>query len=240
MADYNIDFQAVERATFRGSFGAVFRTVPDSAFERGLARLCVLYEDIRIEILGASLPSSAVVALEASGSHYRHLYFMRRALLSLREFDSAIEQIRYSTEFQNLEAQARSESDAYYLRLWVPAWEFFRAQGTLLNRIRGDVGGHFGDDVARRAFAAIPNNVPVEVRIERDSGQQQRVLLPFATDLVARAAFAHLPPGNDSDRLNAMTDLLVGALRYAMDAVHFVLEAVLLPRMSGPNFEDQV
>jgi len=92
-------------------------------------------------------PVTAPLLEEASGSTYRTLYFMRRAIGTLVEFEEALGRISEMPEF--LEARRRGSHEAVYLSDWCPAVDFFGTRGTLLKKIRNDVGGHFGELASR-------------------------------------------------------------------------------------------
>jgi hypothetical protein len=56
------------------------------------------------------------------------LYFMRRAIGTLVEFDEALRRLSGTTEFLTFEARHRESNDASYLKEWLPALDFFRQQ----------------------------------------------------------------------------------------------------------------
>jgi hypothetical protein len=72
-------------------------------FDANLARVCVLFEDLRIEIRGIterSLPALDILDPEGeswlnpgSTGRYRTFYFLRRSILTLNEFADAIGRI---------------------------------------------------------------------------------------------------------------------------------------------------
>ena len=70
-------------------FGRVFRGGGDSQFEKRLARLAVLYEDLRVEVSAAALDPGVLPDLEPFGANYRQFYFMRRAIATANEFRQA-------------------------------------------------------------------------------------------------------------------------------------------------------
>src|SRR5215472_3601775 len=91
-----------------GNIRDVFRTHRKNPFDAHLARLCVLHEDLRIEIEGiraSNIPKLDVLEPrrdhldhpERMGSYRRH-YFLRRSIATLREFA----ELRKCPEFQAL------------------------------------------------------------------------------------------------------------------------------------------
>ena len=78
----------------------VFKGGKTRQFDAKLARACVLFEDLRIEIRGLaerSLPALDILDPEkdnwltpALTGQYRQFYFIRRSLATLRDFEEAI------------------------------------------------------------------------------------------------------------------------------------------------------
>jgi hypothetical protein len=78
----------------------VFNDENERQFDAKLARVCVLFEDLRIEMRGvneASMPTLDILDPEEENwfapeqvGRYRKFYFIRRSLLTLYEFSVAI------------------------------------------------------------------------------------------------------------------------------------------------------
>ena len=124
-------------------FASVFRRNPSSTFEEGIARIAVLYEDLRVEVLGIA---QAAPPVDVLGPDYRQLYFMRRAIATAREFQSALATLANTTEFKNIAARATELHDEDCQNKWLAAMNFFRSNRGILRSIRNDVGGHFGEE----------------------------------------------------------------------------------------------
>ena len=62
-------FRPRRTRTRYASFGRVFRSGGDSQFEKRLARLAVLYEDLRVEVLAATLDPGVLPDLEPFGAN---------------------------------------------------------------------------------------------------------------------------------------------------------------------------
>src|ERR1019366_10002526 len=62
-----------------------------------LARLCVLYEDLRVELHGIVEPS--IPALDVLDDKYRRFYFVRRSIGTIREFSDALRLINADPHF---------------------------------------------------------------------------------------------------------------------------------------------
>jgi len=95
-----------------GNIREVLRTHRKNPFDAHLARLCVLYEDLRMEIEGIrarNVPKLDVLDPrrdhldhpERMGSYRRH-YFLRRSIATLPEFEECFGELRKCPEFQAL------------------------------------------------------------------------------------------------------------------------------------------
>ena len=108
-------------------------------FSAKIARLCVLYEDLRIELL--AIEAEAIPELDAVSSEIRRHYFLRRSIATLHEFSQALRLVNESNEFQN---RVKTQFDAASSHRWQMAIRFFDRVDKLLRDVRNDVGGHFG------------------------------------------------------------------------------------------------
>jgi hypothetical protein len=83
-----------------------------------VARLCVLREDIYIELLGlaadeinVSLPNAAGIAnppgIDDNGPEYRRIYFLRASLRTLAEVRGALAVLWQNTDFRNFYGKIR-------------------------------------------------------------------------------------------------------------------------------------
>jgi hypothetical protein len=227
----SIDFHARSMNMRRSQFWKVFPRRSDSVFDRSLARLSVLYEDLFLEVVGAGMEPETAPQLEPLGPAYRHVYFMRRAVATALEVKDVVEQIAVTPEFGEIEARAVSSKDSHYVREWVQSQKFFKSNRTLLKKIRDAVGGHFGDQAAGLALEAIGDDYSVGVKIEADIEGRVRVLLPFATELAATALLGNVPGTTFEEKMEALRNLLFGVVEHTVLAVHFLVEATLWTRM---------
>lgn len=199
-----------------------------SRFERGIARVAVLLEDLRLEVHGVALDREAVPTLEEAGENYRLLYFMRRAMGTLHEFENALRSLSQMAEFQAiLSVQAQDQN---YVEYWMPTIDFFRRNRLMLRAIRNDVGGHFGEKAVERAFPAIADDYPAKVEIQLASDVDGKAILGFAAEISAAALLAHLPGTSDAERSRALQEFLFEAVRHAIQSVYFLAVTVLWPR----------
>ena len=76
-----------------------------------IARLSVLFEDLRLESFGAR-EMNPIEPLDRIGKHYRYFYFLRRMLVSLDEFASAIGQLSANAEWKRLRREFEPQLEA--------------------------------------------------------------------------------------------------------------------------------
>jgi hypothetical protein len=128
-------------------------------------QVCVLFEDLRIEIRGLaerSLPSLDILDPEKENwltpaliGKYRQFYFLRRSLATLRDFAEALRLIHNAMDdnpglrltFVGLTDDAPA--------LWGAAIQFFHDQEAFLKQVRNDIGGHFGFRAAENALSML-------------------------------------------------------------------------------------
>jgi hypothetical protein len=231
MPDQSVYFHPRSTIHRFAPFWKVFRSRSDSIFDRCIARLAVLYEDLYIEVVGAGMEPETAPQLEPFGPQYRHLYFMRRAVATALEVKHVVEQIACTSEFRDIQNRAVRSGDVHYQREWVPAQEFFKSNGKLLKKIRDDVGAHFGDRAAIIALNAIGDDYCVQVEIQSDIDGRVRLLLPFATELAATALLGNLGGKTYDEQAQALNSLLFRVVEHTVVAGHFLIEAVLWRRM---------
>src|SRR5262245_36346940 len=109
--------------------------IPDSELGALLARLTVLYQDLRIELNGAVEDSISV--LDGDGVRYRKFYFLRRSTITLVEFRGTLQRLVDCDEF----AALRKAFDPEQEKRWVEANSFFGKHHKFMKSVRNDCGG---------------------------------------------------------------------------------------------------
>src|ERR1039457_1369177 len=157
-----------------------------------LARLCVLYEDLRVELHGIVEPS--IPALDVLDDKYRRFYFVRRSIGTIREFADALRLINDDPDFQVNEMKEDKAT-------WSSAIAFFKENERLLGAIRNDIGGHFGQQAALNALDRLPDvSCAIELVGELiDVRDQTDLRLHFVGEMVTSALRPHLQ-SDDIDR----------------------------------------
>src|SRR5688500_1695617 len=89
----------VASRTWVREFAKLFPLGDHDPVDCQLARLIVLYEDLRIEVTCASVDADALSA-EVLGKDYRQLYFIRRSFATLEEFRGAFHQLNMDAQFK--------------------------------------------------------------------------------------------------------------------------------------------
>src|SRR5712671_5160117 len=88
---------------------AIFATV-DPEFGPLVARLTVLYEDLRIEIAGAGNPK--IDSMDVTAAQYRKFYFLRRSMITLVEFRGTLQRLAQNEEFRALRSRFGHEEES--------------------------------------------------------------------------------------------------------------------------------
>jgi hypothetical protein len=111
----------------------VFRSDQEQLVDAYIARLCVLYEDLRVELRAVSAPSIPLLdILDPADAHteaqnvgaYRRHYFLRRSISTLYEFAEGLRLLGDCPEFATILATADQQTAA----LWDKGIAFFHSQ----------------------------------------------------------------------------------------------------------------
>lgn len=196
-----------------------------------LVRLFVLYEDLKLETAALQLPPTP--SLEEVSTHYRRIYFLRRAYATVWEMDNAINWLQLIREFKQrkktLSKRNRSEWDA--------AVKCFAKAKKFIDRQRNAYGGHVNDDVARHILSKIDDMDDsvgaMEIRIS--SQKTTRMVFKFVELLVDSAHFIDRGERDHAEYLNESWDLLLDAMRHGARAVQTLAEIYLIPAFGWPD-----
>ena len=77
-----------------------------------MARVCVLFEDLRVEYLGSR--AHAELGLDGLSTQYRKFYFLRRSLVSLDEFCGALNRLNEVKAWKNISRVTRTKPAARF------------------------------------------------------------------------------------------------------------------------------
>jgi hypothetical protein len=196
-----------------------------------IARVCVLFEDLRVEYLGARADQD--IALDALSKQYRRFYFLRRSLVTLDEFCGALNRLNEIREWKSYVDQ---HHDKVRRKMWTEAVQFFNAKKKRFETIRGDIGGHYPEKAAEWAVDWFQPDTTGTFEIACGNGTAD-AKLHFATELVASAILrtAREQEGTLSDEemakfIREIFDDVTDGWRHAVNAVHVIIAEYLAPR----------
>ncbi len=180
-----------------------------------MARLSVLYEDLRIELHG--IAEDAIPAMDRFDVRYRRIFFLRKSIGTLWEFAEAVHHLQQCPEFKfTSPSEPVSAADQERAKLWRKAAKFFERNRERLKRIRNDIGGHFGLEAAR--YASLHLNPTAVMGIEVTPENQ--FVLHFAGEIVATAMLRHATGSNQEHKLKRLVLLARIGYRRATTCVH--------------------
>jgi hypothetical protein len=174
-----------------GNLGQVFRD-GQSELLVGIARLCVLYEDLRLELEELHIVDEKPEDERSSADQYRVMYFLRRALSTLIEFRGGLTTVCKTSEFK------RATLTALDTRYIVQADQFLQSHWDRLKELRNEFGGHIklpGVQFATEHFSDVFGSVTWNPA--RDAW-----LVALECDFAG-----HIVAGAISSKLNAGTDV---------------------------------
>lgn len=217
---------ATEPKTLSKRISEVFRS-PDVAEQEmliQLARVAVLYEDLRLEFEGADAES--LEELDDTSVETRRFYFVRRTLASLTEVEGAIQKLGSNSKFKELRQKKMSKEER---KAWDSAAKFFSMHHSFLKGWRNDLGGHFLDEAAKYAVENIHPETAGCIEI-CTRGNGALVRMPFAYELVAVALTKGRGSKTEKDFIEEAFDFLKDAVGNAVSAMQIVVSIYLFDR----------
>jgi len=211
--------------------GPVRRLFPPgtAALNNQLARLYVLYEDLKIETLG--MAARRRTFLDAAGTRYRLHYFVRAALSTFREAHSAFVGLDQNPDFRRMvlgvmDAEAKAEVKA--------AIKFFGKNAAQIRKARNLVGGHFSKKAAQSALASLAVDDPtskVEIEANR-AGTGAGITLHFAEEIALRAMTSGAEKGQDAvEYYRSLAIMLAEAHGHFARAMHRISLVRVIPQL---------
>ena len=180
-----------EAVTRFGNLGVVFGE-GRSELLREIARLCMLYEDLRLEIEELRVIHDRQ-GEPNEGDEFRVAYFVRRALVTLIEFRRVLTAIRGTEEFKrSLPSIARFEAEDI-----LPVAQYFEQNGQRLKDLRNEFGGHVQPAAVRFATEHLSDAVGKVTMNSLSQGWSLGLECHFAANLVAGAISSKMSTGAD-------------------------------------------
>src|SRR6266568_2656866 len=175
---------------------------PDSEPEVSpiLARMSVLYEDLRIEYQGAYTARDKIPELDIIDPIYRKFYFLRRSTVTLLEFAGALHYLRQRPEFNVI----REKFSAKELTTWNDAVQFFEKGSDryeYLKKLRHEFGGRFQLSTIRSVLDRMDLDAigVLEIAFD-DPGKHNGPRLRYVFEFIARVIFKDRPNPEDNDQ----------------------------------------
>jgi hypothetical protein len=199
----------------------VFGQISASNFEAIVARLAVLYEDLRIELHG--IAEESIPAMDELDVRYRRIYFLRKSIGTLWEFAQAVGQLQVSPEFRTISADFPPEVH----RHWKRAAAFFMRNEAQLRLVRNDTGGHFGLEAARHAVLHFEPDAVMGIEIDGLIARRSRIFLRFSGEVVATAMLRHAWGASRENRVARLVKVARVGYRHATRCVHCIVVCYL-------------
>ena len=207
-----------------GRLRHVFRSDQGEVLDAQIARLCVLYEDLRIEMMGIAKDLPALDILDSATDHpyrpemvgnYRYFYFMRRSIATISEFASALRLLDENPSF----SVVSSAFEEYSKATWASAIAFFdKKREMLIRSIRNDIGGHFGQQAALESLSRLGEHATGKMELVT-TGDATDIRLHFAGEIAVTALLRHLEDGDINNFKRVLNDTVVEGYRHATRCV---------------------
>jgi hypothetical protein len=215
--------RTVSSITRFGNLGHVFKE-GESELLIGIARLAVLFEDLRLEIDALRVVSDKPEEERNSADQYRVMYFLRRGLSTLIEFRGGLTTVRLTAEFKT--ASLSAMDDGYIKR----ADQFLQEHWEQLKALRNEFGGHLqlpGVLFATQHFS----NVVGSLTWHRADGASAGLECDFAGHVVAGAIASKLTSGADvRHELDKALKIISAGFLHAQAAMTALAHAFLWDR----------
>lgn len=196
-----------------------------------VARLSVLFEDLRLESTAAR-HTKPIPQIDTTSKNYRYFYFLRRMLVTLDEFASAIPQINANDEWKRIRKGFEPDAE----QRWDRAVKYFATNRPKWNDLRDSIGGHLKEKAIAYAVDHLrPESTgTVEIVVHREE-QTAGIRLLYAEEIVAIAMHQALGPGDHTEDqvrayVNELFTLMMTAVNEAVKAVHVISAVYIVDR----------
>ncbi len=190
-----------------------------------MARVCVLFEDLRIELIALTMPDqgsrenmSEARQLDIAGYQLRRIYFLRRSIATSWEFAESVRLLDETKGFEKVLGGLSEPEQS----MWRDAVGYFSDREEFWKKIRNDVGGHFGEDAARFAVPSLSANSSGPIEWHCDSQGRGGFILGFSAEIAATALLRHLPGSTITERAQYLNDEIVKAFGHAIIAAEVI------------------
>lgn len=208
-----------------GRLTPIFGGDKDADLKRHVARLSVLFEDLRIEIAGVA--ADDLSGLDEAGRRMRQRYFLRRSFATLFGFAETLEELDQCPGFVGI----KERIDPLHQSLWTEAVKYFSQNRPSIERVRSNVGGHFGKGAAKLAVRNIGSEDIGSIELAWYSHGGGGANLFFASTIVGIALIhSMLGSGAMEQKVERLFQLAQEAQLHAVRAVDCITVAYLWDR----------
>jgi hypothetical protein len=158
-----------------------------------LARICVLYMDLLLEVSAAMDANRLTVLDDYADGNSRRMYFVRMALGTVWEIKQSCDVLNKNRAFNGAKLRMHERNR----RLWDAAIGFFQANQDRLKVWRNEIGGKFGDDAAKFAIDHVDPSLTDRLIVVSTDDNKNTALMPFAYQLVAVGMSKSRSPDTD-------------------------------------------
>lgn len=191
----------------------------------GIARLAVLYEDLRLELDSLRAVQDKPDEEHNSADQYRVMYFMRRGLSTLIEFRGGLTTVCLTPEFKRATLSAMDEG--YVSR----ADRYLQEHWERIKELRNEFGGHVqlpGVRFATAHFSDVVGSVTWQRSTDDDAGG---LSCEFAGHVVAGAISSKLTTATDvREELRSALEIISAGFLHAQAAMTALVHAFLWDR----------
>ena len=205
-------------------------------FHAIIARLSVLFEDLRIE--GYASRAERFEELYIIGKTYRKDIFPTTVARHTHGVCKCDRDARPASEFRKLKKRFSRDVQTR----WDDAAKYFRAQKKYLSERRANFGGHFDHVSAKHAVKKIhPETAGQIVVVKHMDEEKGGVRLNYAMEIVGAAMTHHKPEAQeDREWFHDMFVMVRAGSNEAVKAIHTVSIMYLLERFGRDMSEEPV
>jgi hypothetical protein len=207
----------VAKSTSKTRFGDLGRVFKDDTSDllNEVARLAVVYEDLRIEIAELRSIQQEYEKASLPIPEYRVIYFLRRALSSIVEFRGGLTKVRSGAEFKRA-ANNMSKITADHL---FEAERYLNQHWGQLKEFRNELGGHVQLGGVKFATENLSGTVGSITWNSDSDGLPMGLECNFAGQIVAGSMTSKLPAGSLLADAQEVLEVIIGSFVYVQLAM---------------------
>lgn len=185
------------------SFSAWFP--PGDAVATSVARLCMLREDLFLEVQGIMAPQ--LKELDGNSVGWRKVYFWRNSLRTLEEIRSALITLWREDEFQNA---LKKEPEYGRQRLEKIKSDMEETSADFLKDLRSAIGGHLRHDPVQEALNSLDHSERGQLQLGHTRADSH---FSFTNRLIMAVLLTGIPESEQMRRLEHLADKTSNLIR---------------------------